>query len=193
MAATDAVFGALSDRTRRGLLAALGERGPATATELAADLPVTRQAVSKHLGALAAAGLVDSERTGREVRYRLTPAPLSDAVTGWPTSALSGTSGWRRCSAGSVRSPCPRSATASPISPARSEAAGRPRRAPAAGWRSATSASCRCGIPSEFTWPGPFLARLGGPDAWVVMFGVPPGVIYDPAGGRSRARRRRRS
>ncbi len=81
MAATDAVFDALSDGTRRGLLAALGERGPSTATELAAGLPVTRQAVSKHLGALAAAGLVDSERSGREVRYRLTPAPLSDAVT----------------------------------------------------------------------------------------------------------------
>jgi len=80
MAATDAVFGALSDGTRRGLLAALGEHGPATATQLAADLPVTRQAVSKHLGALAAAGLVSSERSGREVRYRLTPAPLSDAV-----------------------------------------------------------------------------------------------------------------
>ena len=39
-------------------MAALGERGPATATELAAGLPVTRQAVSKHLGALAVAGLV---------------------------------------------------------------------------------------------------------------------------------------
>jgi len=39
--------------------------------------------------------------------------------------------------------------------------------------------------PERFTWPGPFLARLGGPDAWVVMFGVPPGVIFDPAGGRS--------
>ncbi len=64
MAATDAVFDALSDPTRRGLLAALGERGPSTATELAADLPVTRQAVSKHLGALAAAGLVDSSGRG---------------------------------------------------------------------------------------------------------------------------------
>ena len=81
MPATDAVFNALSDPTRRGLMSALGERGPSTATELAADLPVTRQAVSKHLGALAVAGLVDSERAGREVRYRLTPAPLSDAVT----------------------------------------------------------------------------------------------------------------
>jgi len=37
--------------------------------------------------------------------------------------------------------------------------------------------------PEGFTWPGPFLARLGDPDAWVVMFGVPPGVLYDPAGG----------
>jgi hypothetical protein len=37
--------------------------------------------------------------------------------------------------------------------------------------------------PGEFTWPGPFLARLAGPDAWVVMFGVPPGVLFDPCGG----------
>jgi hypothetical protein len=37
--------------------------------------------------------------------------------------------------------------------------------------------------PESFTWPGPFVARLPGPDAWVVMFGVPPGVLYDPAGG----------
>jgi hypothetical protein len=39
--------------------------------------------------------------------------------------------------------------------------------------------------PEGFTWAGPFLARVGGPDEWVVMFGVPPGVLYDPAGGRS--------
>ena len=80
MAATDSVFDALSDPTRRGLLSALGERGPATATDLAADLPVTRQAVSKHLAALAEAGLVSSKRWGREVRYRLTPEPLSGAM-----------------------------------------------------------------------------------------------------------------
>lgn len=77
---TDAVFEALSDGTRRGLLSRLGEVGEATATELAAELPVTRQAVAKHLAALADAGLVSSARTGREVRYRLTPAPLSDAM-----------------------------------------------------------------------------------------------------------------
>lgn len=49
-------------------------------TELAGTLPVTRQAVSKHLAALSAAGLVASSRTGRETHYRLTPRPLEDAV-----------------------------------------------------------------------------------------------------------------
>ena len=75
------VFAALADSTRRGLLSELG-RQPATATALAAELPISRQAVVKHLGALADAGLVKRERAGREVVYRLTPAPLSDAV-GW--------------------------------------------------------------------------------------------------------------
>lgn len=77
---TDAVFAALSDGTRRGLLSRLDELGEATATELAAELPVTRQAVSKQLTALAEAGLVSSRREGREVRFRLTPAPLSEAM-----------------------------------------------------------------------------------------------------------------
>jgi len=50
-----------------------------TASELARDLPITRQAVAKHLATLADAGLVTSQRSGRETRYRLTPAPLTDA------------------------------------------------------------------------------------------------------------------
>jgi DNA-binding transcriptional ArsR family regulator len=74
------VFDALADPTRRRLLWMLGERGAASATELARELPVTRQAVVKHLGVLAVAGLATSSRQGREVRYRLTPAPLSDAA-----------------------------------------------------------------------------------------------------------------
>ncbi len=41
--------------------------------------------------------------------------------------------------------------------------------------------------PEDFTWAGPFLARVGGPDGWVVMFGVPPGVLYDPTGGKAAA------
>jgi ArsR family transcriptional regulator, cadmium/lead-responsive transcriptional repressor len=51
-------------------------------TQLAGDLPISRQAVVKHLSALADAGLLERERRGREVRYRMTPEPLSDAV-GW--------------------------------------------------------------------------------------------------------------
>ena len=55
-------------------------RGTATATELAAELPVTRQAVAKQLSALADAGLLRATRAGRETRYEVTPAPLEDAV-----------------------------------------------------------------------------------------------------------------
>ncbi len=75
-----AVFEALSDPTRRTVMRSVAEDGPVTATQLAARLPVTRQAVAKHLDALAAAGLVMSHRAGREMRYELTPEPLSDAM-----------------------------------------------------------------------------------------------------------------
>jgi DNA-binding transcriptional ArsR family regulator len=77
----DAVFGALSDSTRRALFAEIAEHPETTATQLAAELPISRQAVLKHLNALADAGLLDRERSGREVRYRVTPAPLSEAVS----------------------------------------------------------------------------------------------------------------
>jgi DNA-binding transcriptional ArsR family regulator len=77
---TGAVFGALSDPTRRALLETIASE-PATATELAAELPISRQAVLKHLTALADAGLVERRRAGREVRYRVTPEPLTDAVS----------------------------------------------------------------------------------------------------------------
>jgi DNA-binding transcriptional ArsR family regulator len=76
------VFAALSDPTRRALLTRLSDGGPATATQLAAELPITRQAVVKHLEALREAQLVTSAREGREVRYTVTPGPLADAV-GW--------------------------------------------------------------------------------------------------------------
>ena len=75
----DAVFFALADPTRRRLLDQLSAEGPLTATELAASYPVTRQAVVKHLGALAAAGLLGTERHGREVRYGVLPGRLSEA------------------------------------------------------------------------------------------------------------------
>jgi len=75
-----AVFDALGDPGRRALVASVAERGTATATELAAGLPVTRQAVAKQLAALADAGLLRASRAGRETRYELTPEPLEDAV-----------------------------------------------------------------------------------------------------------------
>jgi len=74
------VFAALGDRTRLDLVLALGERGPSTASRLAAERPVTRQAVEKHLAILDAAGLVRSERHGRERVWRVEPAAL--ATTG---------------------------------------------------------------------------------------------------------------
>ena len=73
------VFHALGDPTRRHIVESLSQ-GEATATQLAADLPVTRQAVSKHLTALRDAGLVESRRQGRETVYRVNAAPLDDAA-----------------------------------------------------------------------------------------------------------------
>jgi DNA-binding transcriptional ArsR family regulator len=75
------VFAALADPSRRQLVEQLARRETATLTELAATLPVTRQAVSKHLAALGEAGLVESTRAGRNTRYRLTPAALGDALS----------------------------------------------------------------------------------------------------------------
>ena len=75
------VFSALSDPTRRQVVQRLSDRGPQSATALAADLPISRQAVSKHLTALADAGLVQTERVGREMRYSLTVRPVHDAVS----------------------------------------------------------------------------------------------------------------
>jgi DNA-binding transcriptional ArsR family regulator len=74
------VFDALADPNRRYVLEALAQRETATATELAAEMPVTRQAVAKHLAALNEAGLVESRREGRETLYELTPGPLAAAM-----------------------------------------------------------------------------------------------------------------
>lgn len=74
-----AVFEALADPTRRAVLRDVAERGPLTATELAAGLPVSRQAVAKHLAHLRAAGLVEPRKVGRETRFSATPAPMVDA------------------------------------------------------------------------------------------------------------------
>jgi DNA-binding transcriptional ArsR family regulator len=75
------VFAALSDAGRRRLIEVLARRDSATQRELAAELPVSRQAVSKHLAALEEAGLVETTRSGRNTHYRLTPGALEAAVS----------------------------------------------------------------------------------------------------------------
>jgi DNA-binding transcriptional ArsR family regulator len=71
------VFAALADPTRRAILAELASGGPATATDLAGRLPITRQAIAKHLALLADAGLVTAEPgERRRVRFRLRSAPM---------------------------------------------------------------------------------------------------------------------
>src|SRR3954452_23084506 len=79
-AVAEQVFVALADPTRRAILAALASGGPATATDLGGRLPITRQAIAKHLTLLAEAGLVSAEPgERRRVRYRLQSAPMQVA------------------------------------------------------------------------------------------------------------------
>ena len=75
-----AVFAALADPTRRQVVRSLLQQPELTASLLAGELPMTRQAVTKHLAALDRAGLVTARREGRETRYTLTPAPLAEAI-----------------------------------------------------------------------------------------------------------------
>jgi DNA-binding transcriptional ArsR family regulator len=76
-AVAEQVFTALADPTRRAILAALASGGPATATDLATRLPISRQAIAKHLALMTEAGLVTAEHgERRRVRYRLHSAPM---------------------------------------------------------------------------------------------------------------------
>ena len=76
-----AIFAALADDTRRTVLGVVSQRESATATELTEVVPITRQAVAKHLGVLRDAGLVQAERVGRETRYRARSGALRPAAT----------------------------------------------------------------------------------------------------------------
>jgi DNA-binding transcriptional ArsR family regulator len=80
--AIEGVLEALADPTRRQVLDLLAAQGEATATTLAERLPVSRQAVVKHLAVLDAAGLVSGGRVGREVRYVVRPEAL-DVTARW--------------------------------------------------------------------------------------------------------------
>ncbi|MEU4291482.1 metalloregulator ArsR/SmtB family transcription factor [Kribbella sp. NPDC026596] len=82
MTTVDVVLEALGDPTRRVVVELLATGGGRTATSLASELPVTRQAVVQHLAVLRDAGLVESRREGREVRFELRPAALT-ATAAW--------------------------------------------------------------------------------------------------------------
>lgn len=86
------VFAALADPTRRLLIERLSETGSKTATELARELPITRQGVSKHLKILQEANLLAMRQVGRERRYSLTPEPL-DRTVSWMAAV---TEQWNR-------------------------------------------------------------------------------------------------
>jgi DNA-binding transcriptional ArsR family regulator len=88
----DDVFAALADPSRRIVLERLARAGEGTATSLAAGLPISRQAVVKHLNRLDRARLVQSRRQGREVRYSVQPERLTAAAQGLETIAA----GWGR-------------------------------------------------------------------------------------------------
>ena len=83
-----AVFACLADESRREVLDVLVRDGRASASAIAREVQISRQAVAKHLVMLARAGLVTSERTGREVLYSVQPRPLQDAARWLDRSAV---------------------------------------------------------------------------------------------------------
>ena len=80
VAELDELWAAIGDPTRRRVVDVLLDRGEATATAMAGELPVTRQAVAKHLAVLDRAGFVRARRQGREVRYAIRPQRLVAAT-----------------------------------------------------------------------------------------------------------------
>ena len=76
------LLAALADPTRRAVFERLNTEGPASASQLASELPVTRQAIAKHLSQLDSVGLVDRSEQGRQVIYSARVAPL-DEVAVW--------------------------------------------------------------------------------------------------------------
>lgn len=82
MAGVEAIFAAVADPTRRVLLERLRATGPLSITDLSADLPMTRQAVTKHLEVLRSSGLIRAHRSGRERLHEIDPRPLR-AIDDW--------------------------------------------------------------------------------------------------------------
>ena len=78
--ADDELWEAIADPSRRRVLDLIVSRGEATPTAIADELPITRQAVSKHLAVLERAGLIEGAKLGREMRYTVRPQRLDDAA-----------------------------------------------------------------------------------------------------------------
>ncbi len=76
------LLSALADPTRRRLFERLNAKGPASASQLAAEMPISRQAIAKHLGQLDSVGLVDRTTSGREVVYTARVEGLEE-VSAW--------------------------------------------------------------------------------------------------------------
>lgn len=76
-----ALLAALADPTRRAVFERLNSGGPASASKLATELPISRQAIAKHLSLLDSVGLVDRREEGRRVVYSARVAPLRDVAT----------------------------------------------------------------------------------------------------------------
>lgn len=76
------LLAALADPTRRAVFERLNSEGPASASKLASELPISRQAIAKHLTLLDSVGLVDRREEGRQVVYSARVAPLRD-VANW--------------------------------------------------------------------------------------------------------------
>jgi DNA-binding transcriptional ArsR family regulator len=76
------ILAALADPTRRAVFERLNSEGPASASKLASELPVSRQAIAKHLTLLDSVGLVNRSAAGREVVYSARVEPLGE-VASW--------------------------------------------------------------------------------------------------------------
>jgi DNA-binding transcriptional ArsR family regulator len=77
----DQVWAAIGDPTRRKVLDVLLSLGPSSASVIGRELPVTRQAVSKHLAMLESAGLVTTMKVGRELKYEIDADQFARAVS----------------------------------------------------------------------------------------------------------------
>ncbi len=76
----DLAFAALSDPTRRALIARLGTDGELSVSELARPIKMSLPAVMKHIAVLEGAGLVERQKTGRTVHCRLNTGPMQEAI-----------------------------------------------------------------------------------------------------------------